>query len=527
MSYTALARKWRPQTFDDFIGQEHVHRALQNALARKHIHHAYLFTGTRGVGKTTIARLFAKALSCSQGISTNPCGQCSACQAIKAGNYLDLIEIDAASRTKIEDTRELLDQVSYPPVNGRFKIYLIDEVHMLSTHSFNALLKTLEEPPAQTKFLLATTDPQKLPITIQSRCLQLHLQHVSSETIAQHLGNVLTKEHINYQPQTLDILAQAASGSIRDALSLLEQALTLSPHNEQYQVDTLAEDSVTTMLGTLKTEQIHMLLVAIQQQDHQQITQWLAQRQQQNINYHAVLEQILQLLYLHLQHKILKQSTEYALTIDEQQCHLYIQFTLKTQQELDLFTDHHMGLSMLVMRMLAFKLDQNNLGDLITEHTQNLTPIKNPTVTPPQTTRPASTPSTTPTANAPKDWAALSQQLRIKGLAGALFAQCSLLSDWDASTWTLEIPSNQKSLASPAAQKTILAALQQHIPTLTKIAFSFQEANTENKAPTTKQRAPAQTNTAPKPTNDPVVNALQDKLQATLISQTAIETETN
>jgi len=227
MSYQVLARKWRPHTFEEMVGQEHVLRMLTNALDNQRLHHAYLFTGTRGVGKTTLARLLAKCLNCETGITSNPCGTCSTCQAVDAGRFLDLFEIDAASRTKVEDTRELLENVQYAPNQGRFKVYLIDEVHMLSGHSFNALLKTLEEPPAHVKFILATTDPKRLPITILSRCLQFNLKRVPVEQIAKQLQHICQAEGIQFDLPALDPLAQAADGSMRDALSLLDQAIAI------------------------------------------------------------------------------------------------------------------------------------------------------------------------------------------------------------------------------------------------------------------------------------------------------------
>src|SRR5210317_1636883 len=225
MSYQVLARKWRPANFTQMVGQEHVLQALCNALDSNRLHHAYLFSGTRGVGKTTVARIFAKSLNCEQGISSEPCGECSSCQEIDQGRSMDLIEIDAASRTGVDDMRELLENVQYAPTRGRFKVYLIDEVHMLSKHSFNALLKTLEEPPEHIKFLLATTDPQKLPVTALSRCLQFNLKNMPPEQIVGHLENVLQQEMVSFQEPALWLLGRAANGSMRDALSLTDQAI--------------------------------------------------------------------------------------------------------------------------------------------------------------------------------------------------------------------------------------------------------------------------------------------------------------
>nr|WP_279450713.1 DNA polymerase III subunit gamma/tau [Aeromonas dhakensis] len=260
MSYQVLARKWRPHTFEQVVGQHHVLTALTNALDQGRLHHAYLLSGTRGVGKTTIARILAKSLNCEQGISSHPCGVCDTCREIDQGNFVDLLEIDAASRTKVEDTRELLDNVQYRPARGRFKVYLIDEVHMLSRHSFNALLKTLEEPPPYVKFLLATTDPQKLPITILSRCLQFHLKSLDQTQIAKQLEWVLDQEGQPFEPRALLALAKAADGSMRDALSLTDQALA---HGN----GSVRTDSVLAMLGTLDHRHLHQLLEAVLRQD--------------------------------------------------------------------------------------------------------------------------------------------------------------------------------------------------------------------------------------------------------------------
>jgi DNA polymerase-3 subunit gamma/tau len=249
MSYLVLARKWRPKDFSDTVGQEHVLRALMNALASGRLHHAYLFAGTRGVGKTTIARVLAKALNCETGITAAPCGECSACREIDEGRFVDLIEVDAASRTKVDDTRDLLDNVQYAPARGRFKVYLIDEVHMLSKSSFNALLKTLEEPPPHVKFLLATTDPQKLPVTVLSRCLQFNLTRLTPRLIQDRLAKICAAEKIEYESGALALVARAADGSLRDALSLLDQAIA-------YCGGKVEEIPVSKMLGTIDTRQV-------------------------------------------------------------------------------------------------------------------------------------------------------------------------------------------------------------------------------------------------------------------------------
>jgi DNA polymerase-3 subunit gamma/tau len=252
MSYTALARKWRPKRFEELTGQEHVLQALSNALATNRVHHAFLFTGTRGVGKTTIARILAKCLNCETGIGPTPCGTCATCREIDEGRFVDLIEVDAASRTKVDDTRELLENVQYAPTRGRYKVYLIDEVHMLSTHSFNALLKTLEEPPPHVKFLLATTDPQKLPVTVLSRCLQFNLKRLSVSLIASRIKTILEAEGIAFEPAAVQLVAEAADGSMRDGLSLLDQLLAFGGGK-------VAEAEARAMLATVDRRQVARL----------------------------------------------------------------------------------------------------------------------------------------------------------------------------------------------------------------------------------------------------------------------------
>ena len=285
MSYLALARKWRPTTFEQVVGQSHVLTALENALAQNRLHHAYLFSGTRGVGKTTIGRLLAKGLNCETGITATPCGHCDTCREIDQGRFVDLLEIDAASRTKVEDTRDLLDSVQYKPARGRFKVYLIDEVHMLSRHSFNALLKTLEEPPEYVKFLLATTDPQKLPVTILSRCLQFHLKPISVDNIHQQLEEILNKESVPFEQRALGLLSHAADGSMRDALSLTDQAIALG----NGKVDS---SLVADMLGTLDTAQAIHLLEAISTKQPQAAMDQIQLFAENGVDWDGLLQQL-------------------------------------------------------------------------------------------------------------------------------------------------------------------------------------------------------------------------------------------
>lgn len=357
MSYQVLARKWRPQHFAQLVGQEHVKSALGNALNTNRLHHAYLFTGTRGVGKTTIARIFAKSLNCEQGITATPCGQCSACQEIDAGNFVDLLEIDAASRTKVEDTRDLLDNVQYAPSRGRFKVYLIDEVHMLSKHSFNALLKTLEEPPPHVKFLLATTDPQKLPVTVLSRCLQFNLLALSPLQIEQHLAFVLGEEQIPFEQSALTLLARAAKGSLRDSLSLTDQAIAQSNAN-------ITLDIVRTMLGFLDQSWAQQLLQAILAQDAAQLQIQLAALVQQQSNFSQVLDDMLSILHLTALTQFSQNaagfSTQQAFvqqladTLAPAQVQLYYQLLISGKKELPYAPDALTGLEMALLRAMAF-----------------------------------------------------------------------------------------------------------------------------------------------------------------------------
>jgi DNA polymerase-3 subunit gamma/tau len=357
MSYQVLARKWRPQHFAQLVGQEHVKSALGNALKNNRLHHAYLFTGTRGVGKTTIARIFAKSLNCEQGITATPCGQCSACLEIDAGNFVDLLEIDAASRTKVEDTRDLLDNVQYAPSRGRFKVYLIDEVHMLSKHSFNALLKTLEEPPPHVKFLLATTDPQKLPVTVLSRCLQFNLLALSPLQIEQHLAFVLGEEQIPFEQSALTLLARAAKGSLRDSLSLTDQAIAQSNAN-------ITLDAVRTMLGFLDQSWAQQLLQAILAQDAAQLQIQLAALVQQQSNFSQVLDDMLSILHLTALTQFSQSAASFspqqpfvqqlADTLAPAQVQLYYQLLISGKKELPYAPDALTGLEMALLRAMAF-----------------------------------------------------------------------------------------------------------------------------------------------------------------------------
>lgn len=354
MSYQVLARKWRPQRFSEVVGQQHVLSALENSLREDRLHHAYLFSGTRGVGKTSIARLFAKGLNCENGITAEPCGECANCKAIEEGHFIDLIEIDAASRTKVEDTRELLDNVQYKPTVGRFKVYLIDEVHMLSRHSFNALLKTLEEPPEYVKFLLATTDPQKLPITILSRCMQFHLRALEQSQITNHLEFILNAESIPYETLAIEKLAKAAHGSIRDSLSLTDQAIAMSNAN-------ITLDVVSQMLGLIDDNQPLELVQAIAQADGEKAMAIIEQIASKGVDWQQLLSDIAETLHKIAMLQLVKTTaTEETLIhflakqMPPEDVQFFYQLILNSKKELLFAPEQRAGVEMAILRALAF-----------------------------------------------------------------------------------------------------------------------------------------------------------------------------
>ena len=359
MSYQVLARKWRPRFFDEMVGQEHVLRALINALNEGRLHHAYLFTGTRGVGKTTIARILAKCLNCEQGVSARPCGECSSCKEIAEGRFVDLIEVDAASRTRVEDTRELLDNVQYAPTRGRYKVYLIDEVHMLSTHSFNALLKTLEEPPEHVKFLLATTDPQKLPVTVLSRCLQFSLKNMTPERIVEYLGKVLQAEKIGYEEPALWSLGRAAQGSMRDALSLTDQAIA-------YGEGDVSESHVNAMLGTMDRGRLFRLAGIMAKGDAGEILAETASMAEHSPDYDEIIQGLLHIWHRASLAQVVPDAIEntegdreailqLSMAMPAEDLQLCYQIALQGRKDLALAPDPRQGFEMILLRMLAFR----------------------------------------------------------------------------------------------------------------------------------------------------------------------------
>lgn len=363
MAYLALARKWRPKAFSEVVGQQHVVQALSNALDTGRVHHAFLFTGTRGVGKTTLARIFAKSLNCEQGTSAEPCQQCGTCKSIDEGRFVDLIEVDAASRTKVDDTRELLENVQYAPTSGKFKVYLIDEVHMLSGHSFNALLKTLEEPPEHVKFLFATTDPQKLPVTVLSRCLQFNLRAMRPEQVENQMVKILGKEGLEFDPAAIQALAKASDGSMRDGLSLLDQAIAQGGGEVRV-------DDVHGMLGTIKAEHTHSIIIALLSNDVDQALSVVGDMADNAVDFTVALDEVLmQLYYLSLAQISPSSITaaevdidsvvELAKKVEPETLQLFYQIGLISKRDIALAPSLRVGFEMALLRMFAFEPAQN------------------------------------------------------------------------------------------------------------------------------------------------------------------------
>ncbi|QDC70701.1 DNA polymerase III subunit gamma/tau [Candidatus Methylopumilus universalis] len=358
MSYQVLARKYRPRSFDTLVGQAHVVQALKNALDQKRLHHAYLFTGTRGVGKTTLARILAKALNCENGISSSPCGSCSACTEIDQGRYVDLIEVDAASNTQVDNMRDLLDNAQYAPTQGQFKIYIIDEVHMLSKSAFNAMLKTLEEPPEHVKFILATTDPQKVPVTILSRCLQFNLKQMPSASISEFMEKILKEEAINYEINAIYLIAKAANGSMRDALSILDQGIA-------YCGGTIEEATIKKMLGAIDQSYLFNLIQAVIDQDGQKMIEIAKHMDERNLSFEAALNDLANLIQIISVTQAIPESLEVSYLdrnqvitlskkISAEQLQLLYQITILGRRDLYLAPDEYAGFTMTLLRMLSF-----------------------------------------------------------------------------------------------------------------------------------------------------------------------------
>ncbi len=526
MSYQVLARKWRPRRFDELVGQEHVVRALANALDRNQVHHAFLFTGTRGVGKTTIARIFAKSLNCETGVSSRPCGKCSSCEEVDSGRFVDLIEVDAASRTKVEDTRELLENVQYAPTRGRYKVYLIDEVHMLSGHSFNALLKTLEEPPPHVKFLLATTDPQKLPVTILSRCLQFSLKRLQMTQIVDQLTRILEAEAIGFEAPALELIARGADGSMRDALSLMDQAIA-------YGAGGVNEADVRQMMGAVDRKLVWNLLSAIAAGDAASVIAQIREWSQGTPDFMGLLAELIGAL----QRTALIQmvgdtmadgedggaAAELAAGLTPELVQLYYQIALHGRRDLPLAPDEAVGFEMVALRMLAFKtveMDFSGGGAPTPQRNRTSSAIPQaPVRTEPPAPRPAPPASVGqaqvagPAADDP--WEQILGRLDLGGMALQLARQCRLKTR-EAESWVLELDAAHKGLLSSTLEEKLLAALGATCG-VKRLKFEINGGDIETPARRAAQAAEARQAAAEEAIeSDPLVRSLEEKFGATV-----------
>lgn len=493
MSYQVLARKWRPRNFSTLVGQEHVVRALTHALNEKRLHHAYLFTGTRGVGKTTIARILAKSLNCEAGVSAEPCGHCSACEEIDAGRFVDLLEVDAATNTKVDEMRQLLENAVYAPTKGRYKVYVIDEVHMLSNSAFNAMLKTLEEPPEHVKFILATTDPQKIPVTVLSRCLQFNLKQMSIPAIIEHLGRTLNAEGVTYEPDALTHIARAAAGSMRDALSLLDQAIA---HGAGKVEAALVRD----MLGTVDTGYLLDILAALTVEDGAKILQVAERMQTRSLSASTALQE-LAILLTHIQllqlvpdagsdwverEKLLALAREFSPEFVQ----LAYQIATQGRAELYLAPDEYSGLAMTLMRLLAFAPTAAGATVAVRAAPVAALAVKPAVPTQQAAPRPQTTPAApvlaarpvAPTFAKPEpplslpdanpEWHALTARLNISGLAKQLAQHCDLLRQ-DAKSCVLQLSAEHQHLKSKVAQDKLEEALAEHLGHAVKLEIEI------------------------------------------------------
>ena len=471
MSYQVLALKWRPKSFDTLVGQDSTVQTLSNALNQNRLHHAYLFNGTRGVGKTTIARILAKSLNCEKGVSSNPCQQCSACLDIDAGRYIDLIEIDAASSRRIDDIREVIENAQYAPSSGRFKVYIVDEVHMLTKEAFNALLKTLEEPPGHVKFILATTEPKKIPITVLSRCLQFNLKQMTVDNIVAYLKTVLNEEGINYEENALLIIAKAAKGSMRDALSILDQAISFSGGEIKAKL-------MLTMLGSIDESILYTILKLLSNNDGQELIEISKEMEEKNLSFELTLEDLSRLIYQISLYQIIPQQFEshsekeniskLSKSFSAESLQLIYQITLNGRKELFLAPDHITGFNMTLLRMLAFypTLNVNLLNNTNEIEIENKSLIATPkddliTSTEDLSVQQESIPKIHEEAKVLSDftgdWRKLVEQLKL-GLAKSLAQECELINYHD-NTFNLSLSEKNKHLN----QKTYVDKLQEEL----------------------------------------------------------------
>ncbi|GIX22065.1 MAG: hypothetical protein KatS3mg121_0848 [Gammaproteobacteria bacterium] len=532
MSHQVLARKWRPKTFGETVGQAHVLRALVNALSQGRVHQAYLFTGTRGVGKTTLARILAKALNCESGVTPEPCGRCSNCREIDEGRFVDLIEVDAASRTKVEDTRELLENVQYAPARGRYKVYLIDEVHMLSAHSFNALLKTLEEPPEHVKFLLATTDPQKLPITVLSRCLQFNLRRVPEDAIRARLAQILEAEGIEFDEAALAHLARAADGSLRDALSLLDQAIA-------YGGGRVAGAEVAEMLGFIEADAIEGLLEALARADASALLAVAAELEARGADFGAALDELLGALQRIAVLQWVPESAAsdaqarwapWAERLGAEDVQLYYQIALLGKRDLELAPSPRGGFEMILLRMLAFRPEGVAAGGDVPAGGAGRAASRPPTgrearpaggATTAARDVPAAEPAAptrapdTPAAVGEADWPRLCAAMGLNGLTAQLAANCALKAR-DGDHWILVLARRHAQLHKPSTAARLEKALAAHLGRPVRLTIRVEEAvdGATPAAAAERRAAAAQQAAEAALAADPLVRALCERFDA-------------
>jgi DNA polymerase-3 subunit gamma/tau len=523
MSYQVLARKWRPQLFSQLVGQQHVVKALTNALEREQLHHAYLFTGTRGVGKTTLARIFAKSLNCEKGVSASPCGVCDACREIEEGRFVDLLEVDAASRTKVDQTRELLENVPYAPVRGRYKVYLIDEVHMFSASSFNALLKTLEEPPPHVKFILATTDPQKVPVTVLSRCLQFNLKRLGREQIESQLRHILQQEKILFDQESLSLLARGADGSMRDALSLLDQAIAFGGGE-------VKGSDVAVMIGTIGADQIYLLLEALMAADGGRMISLVAKMAERAADFSNAIQELLAMLH---QIAMLQIISEYepeeaydpqrlralARGLSPEDVQLYYQIALSGQKELDLAPDPRSGFEMVLLRLLAFRPD---LPESTPVAGGRGTPAegqkRTPDVRKAQGTESGAATSGDSQAVDPSDWGTFVKALNLGGITSQLAHHCAF-GGWDGETLRLTLDASMKQLRVGQSERRLQESINRVLGRETKLLIT--EAIPEGETPAMRlkrEQQERQREAEEVMMSDPLVREMEERFSARLLT---------
>jgi DNA polymerase-3 subunit gamma/tau len=557
MSYQVLARKWRPKSFETLVGQDHVVRALSNALEQNRLHHAYLFTGTRGVGKTTLARILAKSLNCETGITAKPCGVCNSCVEIDKGRYIDLIEVDAASNTQVDAMRDLLDNAQYAPTAGRFKVYIIDEVHMLSKSAFNAMLKTLEEPPSHVKFILATTDPQKVPVTILSRCLQFNLRQMAGTYIVSHLQNILGQEGIQYESSALHLIARAADGSMRDALSLTDQAIA-------YGSQTVNETEVRAMLGAIDQSYLYQLLEALLSGDGPALLAQAKMMDERSIAFEAALNDFAQVLHQIAIAQTVPETVandlperelllSFAQRIPAETLQLYYQIALLGRRDIGLAPDEYAGFTMSLLRMLAFTPTDETANSKVATPTDTVFSPKKPESehqrTPndletnqskfnkPQFSKPLTEggapsilskagaplenvvsetpPDTASTASFKGNWRGLVDELKL-GLARELAKHCELIS-YDEDSISLSVPESQKHLLSTHYQEKLSSAIAQYFDKKIKLQFNIGGSGNTPAKQIMQEKAQAQASAEASIEQDTFVQSLIQDLGATII----------